>query len=492
VPQPKSSADRTATFGEVFAVAEFRALYSASALSWFGDYLARAAVTALVYGTTGSVALSAASFATGYLPGLSVGPFLAALAERYPRRTVMIVCDTGRACLFATVAIPGLPVPVMFVLLLVAAMMNAPFDASRSALLAQILSGDTYIVAVSAQNTTTNLAMVLGYCVGGIAAPTYPHVTLAFDACTFVVSALLIRYGTLVRPAALALSQRTGLFKETGAGFRLVASNRLLRAIAIISLGATLLAIVPEGLAAAWAARLTTSSSRQGLDQALIMMSVPFGLIVGALVVGRLLTPGQRRQLIRPFAITVPIALTLALLDPSVAGAAAIGFVIGVAVTGLFLPANGLYAQALPTQFRARAFGVFQFGAQLVQAVGLLVTGVLCDHFPLHVVIGAWGAMGIVLMIGAAAIWPATDQIDGALADAQERNAVTAELQAAEVAPIALPQATTSTGGEPADPGADRRQPRPRPANSRPAWQPAQHDARRATESPSGCAADTP
>jgi MFS family permease len=415
VSQPKVVAERAATFGEIFAVGEYRALYSATALSWTGDYLARAAVAAIVYHTTRSVALSAGSFAISYLPALTAGPVLAALAERYPRRTVMMICDIVRGCTIAAVAVPGMPITAIFALLFTTALLSAPFDASRSALLAQILSGDRYIVAVSAQNTTNGIAMMLGYFAGGIAAPDFPHVTIAIDAATFAASAVLIRYGTKDRPAALAVSQRTGLLRETAAGFGFVTRHPLLRAIAILSLGATLLAIVPEGLAAAWAARLAHNSAQRGLDQALIMMSVPVGLFAGGIVVGRFLSPGTRRRLIRPFALVVPIALALALLDPSVAGIAAIGFIIGFAVTGLFLPTNGLYAQALPAEFRARAFGVFQFGAQLVQATGVFVTGLLADRYALHVVVGLWGVMGILLMTAAVTTWPSPERIDAEL-----------------------------------------------------------------------------
>ena len=48
--------ERPATFHDVLASREFRAVYAASTLSWVGDYLARAAITALVYQNTGSVA----------------------------------------------------------------------------------------------------------------------------------------------------------------------------------------------------------------------------------------------------------------------------------------------------------------------------------------------------------------------------------------------------------------------------------------------------
>ena len=86
-------AERSATYREVFAVAEYRVLFAAGELSWVGDYFARVAITVLIFSDTGSVLLSAAGFATSYLPWVAGGPVLAALAERYPYRHVMLVCD---------------------------------------------------------------------------------------------------------------------------------------------------------------------------------------------------------------------------------------------------------------------------------------------------------------------------------------------------------------------------------------------------------------
>ena len=68
--------DRPATFREVFGEPEYRALYAASTLSWIGDYIARAAITVLVYQQTESVGWSAAAFAVSYLPWLLGGPLL--------------------------------------------------------------------------------------------------------------------------------------------------------------------------------------------------------------------------------------------------------------------------------------------------------------------------------------------------------------------------------------------------------------------------------
>ncbi len=85
-----------ATFREVFAQGEYRAVFAAAMLSWIGDYVAKAAVTLLVYRETESVALSAAAFAVSFLPWLIGGPLLAAVAERHRYRQVMVVCDLFR------------------------------------------------------------------------------------------------------------------------------------------------------------------------------------------------------------------------------------------------------------------------------------------------------------------------------------------------------------------------------------------------------------
>src|ERR1700761_8451556 len=60
--------ERPATFRDVFALREYRALYLALVASWVAEYLARAAITVLVFQQTRSVVLSAASFAISYLP----------------------------------------------------------------------------------------------------------------------------------------------------------------------------------------------------------------------------------------------------------------------------------------------------------------------------------------------------------------------------------------------------------------------------------------
>jgi MFS family permease len=444
-------AHRSATFGEVFANTEYRAIYSASALSWVGDYLAKAAVTALVYRQTSSVTASAATFAISFLPWIVGGPVLAALAERYPNRTVMIVCDLCRAGLVALVAVPHLPIPFMLVLLFGTALLNPPFDSSRSALLPRLLDGERYVLAMATQGSTGQAAQLLGYLSGSALAAIEPRAALLIDAGTFAVSALVIWLGVRSRPAVLHPTQRTHLLRETGQGFKVVFGTNVLRAIAITVLVSHLFTILPEGLAAAWAGRLEPSAADRGLAQGMIMMATPLGYFVGGLVLSRLLQPRVRRRLIRPFAVLAPLILVPALLNPSARVVALLAALCGVCVAGMVPTSNGLFVQALPRQYRARANGVMQSGLQIVQGGAVMAAGVLAAHFPLPQVVGLWCLAGFLLMLVVSVRWPTSDEFEVTIRRTREANAAADAAEAAGIpfpAPAANPEPAPLPGNQ--------------------------------------------
>ena len=63
-----TSEQAATTFRDVFAVAEFRALWGAQLLSVIGDQLARVALTVLVYDRTHSALLAAVTFVVSIVP----------------------------------------------------------------------------------------------------------------------------------------------------------------------------------------------------------------------------------------------------------------------------------------------------------------------------------------------------------------------------------------------------------------------------------------
>jgi len=76
-PEARSS------YREVFAIGEFRALWSAQVLSFAGDQFAQVAIAILVYGRTHSPFLTALAYALTYLPPIAGGPLLSGLADLF-------------------------------------------------------------------------------------------------------------------------------------------------------------------------------------------------------------------------------------------------------------------------------------------------------------------------------------------------------------------------------------------------------------------------
>src|SRR5262245_47552806 len=178
--------EEQATYREVFAIGEFRTLWLAQVLSYIGDQLAQVALAVLVYHRTGSPLLTAVTYALTYLPPILGGPVLSGLADVFPRRTVMVVCDLLRAALIALMAIKAMPFAGLCTLVFLAVLLGAPFSAARAALLPDVLPGDTYVAGSAINNITHQASQMLGFLAGGaLVAVVGTREALGLDAATF-------------------------------------------------------------------------------------------------------------------------------------------------------------------------------------------------------------------------------------------------------------------------------------------------------------------
>lgn len=107
-----------ATYRDVLGRPEFRALFLAHVASMTGDVVAAAALTVLVYQRTSSPLLASLTFSLVFAPHLLSGAVVAAVVDRLPARATLVACHVGSAVLVAAMALPGLPLPALFALLL--------------------------------------------------------------------------------------------------------------------------------------------------------------------------------------------------------------------------------------------------------------------------------------------------------------------------------------------------------------------------------------
>lgn len=396
VEQPDHRTEQgPARYRDVFAVREYRGMFTAELFSLVGDQVAAVAVAVLLYERSGSPLLAALGYATAFVPWAVGGPLLSVLADRLPARRVMVGADVARAALIGVAAVPGMPLPVVGLLVLVAAFLAPPFDAAVSSTLPKVLDGERYPLAISIRSTVTQASMLAGFAGGGIlVAAITPSGALALDALTFALSALLLSARLRPRPAAMAEVPSTGLLGDAVAGFRVVAADRRRFGPLLLGLAGAAYIVVPEGIATAYAHTLGYGAAAVGL----LMAAVATGHVVGSVAVGRLMTDRQRRAVMWPMALLGTVPLVGCAARPGLAPTCVLFALAGV-FSSFQVSANTAFALAVPSEARGRAFGLAMTGMYGVQTVAVVLGGAAATVWSASSVVAGVALVSAVLIV---------------------------------------------------------------------------------------------
>jgi Major Facilitator Superfamily len=372
-----------------------------------GDQLARVALTVLVYDRTRSALLAAVTFVASVVPAFLGGVALAGLADRFPRRWVMIGADVLRCLLVLVMALPGMPLALLVILLAIVTLVGAPFTAARAAIYPDLLAGEKYVTGTAITLVTNQFAQIVGFAVGGaVVALLGTRTSLIADAATFAVSAAIVggwvRRTRRARPAgAAAPGAASG--ERDGGGFpaaaRAVFTNPALRLPMLFGWLAAFYN-APEGVAAPLAGSLGGGAGTVGV----ILAAQVLGEAAGMLVFGRMVRPAARMRWMGPLAVA---ACAVLLLVPVAPGLAVV--LIVLAASGAFgayqIAANAAFVMAVPAARRGRAFGLAQGGMSLGQGAVMILAGAAAQRLAPTVVVAAAGGAGAVCAAVIAANW---------------------------------------------------------------------------------------
>jgi MFS family permease len=382
-----------ATFRDVFADREFRALWFAEILSVTGDRLALVALTLLVYDRTKSPILAALTYAAGYLPWVIGGLFLADVADRRPRRSVMVTCDAVRMVLVGAMAVPGVPLGALVALLFATTMFAPPFESARAAITPDILQGEKYVLGAAVFQTTFLAGQVAGAAGGGLAVAFIGvRASLIVDAATFAVSGLLIGLGTRARPAAAKpeADPLSPLGRIVG-GFRLVFGDQALRTLLLFG-WLVIFYTVPEGIAAPYVSKLGGGPIATGV----VLASTCLSTTIVTPLFTRFVRARQRLNMMGPLAVLTCATLVLTALRPGLAVSLVI-FSLS-ATFGIYqIAANTAFVVRVPNERRAQAFGIANMGVVVGQGATFVAAGAAAEVISPAAVIAIAGGIGAVI-----------------------------------------------------------------------------------------------
>jgi len=402
IPGGASAEPKALSSESLIRVREFRTLWAAFAQSVLGDQLARVALSLLVFERTESAGWTAATYALTSLPALLSGVLLSGLADRFPRRTVMISCDLVRAGLVGLMALPGTPLPLLAGLLVLAQLAEAPFGASQGALMPAVLGERLYERGQRVMMITHQAGQLVGFAVGGVLVVWLgSHLSLGLNAVTFLVSAVLIRLGVKARPVDPGDTQPKRVHTQVGKAAALIWSDPRLRSLVALGWLAGFI-VLPEGLAAPFAEEAGGSAASVGL----LLAAHPAGMVLGAALLGRTgFDAERRRRLLGPLAVGANLPLVIYLAGPGM-GVALLALLVSGVCSAYQITAGATFVLLTPAGQRGQALGLARSGLTAMQGIGVASGGLAAELSGSSAqTIGGAGVVGTLCAVLVAVSW---------------------------------------------------------------------------------------
>jgi MFS family permease len=381
-----------------------------------------------------------------YIAGNFFSPLGGVLADRFPRRALLVVANLLSAAIVLPIALVhgrG-DMWIIYVVIFLYGAAGAVISAAESALVPDLVPPGLLAEANGAQQTLNQgLALVTPLIGAGLFTVVGGAAIAVIDAGTFlvaVVSLLLLRMAPAPAAAATATAGGKGGTAADGvapdgdggmaAGFRFIWAEPVLRTI-MLALGLSVLAVgfSESALFSVVTVGLHHSASFLGL------LSTVGG--VGAVLGGMSAAPLLKR-LSEPLLLAMALAcMTLAMLALTVPDLVVV--LAGMVISGLggpWLSVAGITAfqRRTPAAMMGRVFGVLRLALTIPQTASLAIGAALItvvDYRVLLVVIAVAATASSLLIISQREIWrrpaPGTARRDAAATDSVAAGADTAE-----------------------------------------------------------------
>jgi MFS family permease len=420
-------------FRAVFSNPNLRRLEFAAAGSTIGGWAYSIAVSVYAFDSNGAKAV-ALVWVIRTIPAGLASPLLGLVADRFPRKRVMLASDLGRVVLIVVAAIliwAGAEPIAVYVLTGVITLVGMAYEPAQAALLPTLAKTPAELTAANvASSTIDSVGFFAGPALGGVLlVVTTPQVVFLITAALTLGSAAFVAgihppeeeavaEAALAEAAEPAAEEAEQAVEGVLAGFRTIGTNQQLVIISLLFaatsmvLGATEVLIVTVAIDL-----LHIGNSGVGYLNAAFGVGALLGAFVSAGFVGirRLSVP----FVIGAFLIGAPLAL--------LAGVSTTGLAVvclgGVGLGNTLLDVSGftLLQRAVPQEVLARVWGVLQLIFLAALGIGSALAPALLAGLSIEATLAVIGIAVPVLVIAlgprliridAAATAPAADRLE--------------------------------------------------------------------------------
>jgi MFS family permease len=386
---------------ETFGFRDFRLLWSGLIVSNLGTWMQYTTVGYVVVKMAASPGLASLFVgilgASSAVPGLLISPVAGVVADRYPRRRVLLVTNlltSGVALALALLATFGrLTLWEIFVLTAVRASTQS-FDVPARQSWVPLLVPRRFVGnAIGLNSVAFNAPSVIGPPIAGLLILSVGVATSFYvnAVATLAVVAALIA----MRPSPPASTVREPMLASIIAGVRFLAGHRVLRPVVLLLLVSCVLARPYSQLLPAYAAHVVFVDAR-GLG--VLYAATGVGAICGSFVTAFVGSRHRARVWFASAALMSAGVIALGFVHAYVA-ALVVLVAIGLAVVSFAGSSNVLLQTLSPDHLRGRVISVFSMIILGLVPLGSLLIGTLATFVGLPAALAAGGAVSFAVAL---------------------------------------------------------------------------------------------
>lgn len=379
-------------------------------ISVFGSAIYTFAIGLYVLKQTGSGFSFALTLFVGLIPTIIFSPVAGYMSDRFDKKKIVVFMDFANGMMFLILFILTLKFelnqPMIYISTFMTTVFTTFFGIAFEAAKQNLVADEKLMSINSLSKVIDSTALILVPVLGGlIFAFTDIKTFILINAVCFIFSAgieTMIDFNYNIKSTA-EINDDGGFVEDIKDGLTYIRKSseivKMINVLVILNFFISFSVTVP--LPYIINNLLNLSSNQYGIIQG----TFPVGMILGAVVVGKIIEKIDYMKLLIFSSITLSVAIALLGLPLILADATSLAYMIyyisimvifGIAISFIDVPILWLMQKSIPDNLRGKVLSISMSIVKLIAPLGLVISGMIINSVPVYIMTFAGG--GILML----------------------------------------------------------------------------------------------
>lgn len=379
-------------------------------ISVFGSAIYTFAIGLYVLKQTGSGFSFALTLFVGLIPTIIFSPVAGYMSDRFDKKKIVVFMDFANGMMFLILFVLTLKFelnqPMIYISTFMTTVFTTFFGIAFEAAKPNLVADEKLMSINSLSKVIDSTALILAPVLGGlIFAFTDIKTFILINAVCFIFSAgieTMIDFNYNIK-STVEINDDGGFVEDIKDGLTYIRKSseivKMINVLVILNFFISFSVTVP--LPYIINNLLNLSSNQYGIIQG----AFPVGMILGAVVVGKIIEKIDYMKLLIFSSITLSVAIALLGLPLVLADASSLAYMIyyisimvifGIAISFIDVPILWLMQKSIPDNLRGKVLSISMSIVKLIAPLGLVISGMIINSVPVYIMTFAGG--GILML----------------------------------------------------------------------------------------------